>query len=363
MDIIYTNKITISVIVPVYNARTTLERCVRSILAQTHTNLEVILVDDGSDDGSDGLIRRLASEDARIRPISKGNGGVSSARNAGLDAASGDFLAFADNDDWIEPDMYEALLALALLYDADVAGSTHFEEREDRTEAIATGEIRSYGRTEALASLLGDIPGRTTHSMLNWFFVWNKLYRKSSAGSARFLPETDSAEDLPFNLQVFSGIDRFVLLEAPFYHFVRSGDTLTYKRTPKTILGGAETSRVMMKYAKMLPAANKPAAVTSAFRNMYWYYSSCLVRINEASKAKDGSVEEFSDLLATLIGYLKEMKASDDYRYLKKGYKASVKLMTERPVAFYLLWFGYRDARKLLRPGSHPDPRPKPGRR
>jgi glycosyltransferase involved in cell wall biosynthesis len=353
MNRIDTDEITISVIVPVYNAESTLERCVRSILAQTHERLEIILVDDGSDDGSGELIRRLASEDARIRQVSKENGGVSSARNAGLDAATGDFLTFADNDDWIEPDMYEVLLALALLYDADVAGSTHFEERAGSTKAIITGEIRSYERTEALASLLGDIPGRSTHSMLNWFFVWNKLYRKSAVGGARFLPKTDSAEDLPFNLQVFSRIDKFVLLETPFYHFIRGEKALTYKRTPETILGGAETSRIMMKYAGVLPEANKPAAVTSAFRNMYWYYSSCLVRINEASKVRDdsASMEKFSSLLGRLISYLKEMRASDDYRYLKKGYRASVKLMIERPVAFYLLWFGYRDARKLFHRG------------
>ena len=103
---------TISIIVPVYNAEKTLERCVRSLMAQTYGNIEILLVNDGSRDQSPAICQRFAQEDGRIRVIDKPNGGVSSARNAGLDAARGEYLMFCDSDDWVEPDWCESMVSL-----------------------------------------------------------------------------------------------------------------------------------------------------------------------------------------------------------------------------------------------------------
>ena len=103
---------TISIIVPVYNAEKTLARCVRSLMAQTYRNLEILLVNDGSRDQSPAICQRFAQEDGRIRVIDKPNGGVSSARNAGLDAARGDYVMFCDSDDWVEPDWCESMVSL-----------------------------------------------------------------------------------------------------------------------------------------------------------------------------------------------------------------------------------------------------------
>ena len=99
----------ISVIVPVYNIREYLERCVESILAQTWENLEVLLVDDGSTDGTEKLVDELQKRDGRIRVFHKENGGSSSARNLGVCEAKGRYLGFVDSDDYIEPFMYERL--------------------------------------------------------------------------------------------------------------------------------------------------------------------------------------------------------------------------------------------------------------
>ena len=99
----------ISVIVPVYNAEKYLRRCVESIQRQTYPNIEILLVDDGSEDESGRLCDRLAGEDPRIRVIHKKNGGQASARNAGLRQAEGELIGFADNDDVLERDMYEVL--------------------------------------------------------------------------------------------------------------------------------------------------------------------------------------------------------------------------------------------------------------
>lgn len=104
----------ISVIVPVYNTYDLLSRCVNSIRRQTYRNLEIILVDDGSTDNSGALAEKMAMEDKRVRVFHKENGGSSSARNLGIEKARGDFIGFVDSDDYIEPEMYERLLAVAV---------------------------------------------------------------------------------------------------------------------------------------------------------------------------------------------------------------------------------------------------------
>lgn len=100
----------ISVIVPVYNIMDCLPRCVQSICSQTYRNLEILLVDDGSNDGTEKLVDELAAQDERIRVFHKANGGSSSARNLGIGMAAGEYLAFVDSDDYIEPQMYEKLM-------------------------------------------------------------------------------------------------------------------------------------------------------------------------------------------------------------------------------------------------------------
>lgn len=110
----------LSIIVPVYNVETYLPACLDSILAQTFTDFEILLVDDGSTDGSPALCNAYAAKDARIRCFHKKNGGHMSARQEGFRQASGAYAAFVDSDDWIDPAMYERMCTAAAKYDADV---------------------------------------------------------------------------------------------------------------------------------------------------------------------------------------------------------------------------------------------------
>lgn len=111
----------ISVIVPIYKVENYLNRCVESIRKQTYRNLEIILVDDGSPDACGEMCDRYAQEDSRIRVIHKENGGLSDARNAGIEVATGEYIAFVDSDDWIDDKMYEVLYSTLLKYNADIA--------------------------------------------------------------------------------------------------------------------------------------------------------------------------------------------------------------------------------------------------
>ena len=128
----------ISVIVPVYNIEKYLERCVESVRSQTYVNLEILLVDDGSTDGSGALCDKLAKEDARIRVFHKKNGGSSSARNLGIANAKGAYLGFVDSDDYISPDMYELLYGAVCEYDAEITqvGRDEIDEQGNRLPNI-----------------------------------------------------------------------------------------------------------------------------------------------------------------------------------------------------------------------------------
>ncbi|MCH5270440.1 MAG: glycosyltransferase [Lachnospiraceae bacterium] len=148
----------ISIIIPVYNIMDCLPRCVASVCAQTYRNLELILVDDGSDDGTGELCDRLAEGDERIRVFHKENGGSSSARNMGIDNAQGEYLGFVDSDDYIEPDMYERLLTVLLERGGSAAQIGRDEEDENGVRladiCVPPKELTCYTPEEFLRELL-----------------------------------------------------------------------------------------------------------------------------------------------------------------------------------------------------------------
>ena len=126
----------ISIIVPVYNSEKYLDRCIQSILGQTHKDLELLLVDDGSTDSSGSICDRYAMEDARVRVFHKANGGASTARNLGLDEAQGDWIAFVDSDDWIDAEMYEEMLSAALRHSVDAVYCDMVMEDTDASKRL-----------------------------------------------------------------------------------------------------------------------------------------------------------------------------------------------------------------------------------
>jgi len=212
----------ISVIIPVYNIRDFLPRCLDSVLQQTHGQLEVIAVDDGSSDGSAAVLDRYAEADARLKVIHKENGGVTSARLRGIQEATGDWIGFVDGDDEIEPDMYERLLRNAQNYDADIShcgyqmvfpdGRIHFFHN--------TGCLEVHDRFTAVRELLSGSriePG-----------LWNKLFRKSLFGAMLSANSMDATiqinEDLLMNIILFSEASNAVFDDwCPYHYIVRGG--------------------------------------------------------------------------------------------------------------------------------------------
>ena len=210
----------ISVIVPIYNVKAYLDRCVESLLGQSYKDLEIFLVDDGSTDGCGKVCDRYAAQDPRITVIHKKNGGLSDARNAALDAAQGEYYAFVDGDDWIEPQMYETLLAAMMEQDADLAVCRYRKIYENRRVDLSTPMAAVFEGQELLAKYLEE-----DEAWLIQTAVWNKLWKRSLSDGLRF-PKS-LYEDMYFTIRLLAKSKRSVYLDWAMYNYVCSRTTST----------------------------------------------------------------------------------------------------------------------------------------
>lgn len=207
----------VSVIVAVYNIEEYLPRCVDSILAQTYRNLEIILVDDGSKDQSGSICDSYAEKDRRIKVIHKKNGGLSDARNAGMDAASGEYIGFVDGDDWIEPDMYRAMYFAWRKEKAQAAVCRYKQITKSGIIDGSAGNSVSLSRDEALEIYVcGD------ERYLIYNSVWSKLFARDLVEGMRF-PVGKNSEDIMFTTRAFCRMERLVYLDEAYYNYVLTG--------------------------------------------------------------------------------------------------------------------------------------------
>lgn len=214
----------ISVIVPVYNAEKTIERCVNSIRKQTFSNLEIILVDDGSKDASGSLCDRLAEEDDRIRVCHKENGGVSSARNCGISMAEGTYIQFADCDDYLPQDFCAAMLQAQKEYGEEAFIWTALRIVSENG-TVAEEELK-YEENFCSHADRGDVLKFSARYLLN--SPVNKLYHGDiiRKASLRMNEAMSIAEDLLFNLEYLdaAGNCPVVILNSVPYFYVRNGE-------------------------------------------------------------------------------------------------------------------------------------------
>lgn len=206
----------ISVIIPVWNAHDYLNKCVDSILGQTYSNLEVLLVDDGSSDDSFAICEKYAEQDARVRVFHKENGGQASARNYALEHATGDFIGFVDNDDWILPTMYERLHELMVEYNADVGRCDDIQGEMQKSVSAPDATILVTESEEYFGLLYQDIWGG---------HVTDRLFRREVIGESRF-PYSKTIEDMRFMRTILPNIRREVATDEKLYFYtIRQDNT------------------------------------------------------------------------------------------------------------------------------------------
>ncbi len=215
----------VSVIVPVYNVEDYIVRCVDSILNQTYKNLEIILIDDGSTDMSGSLCDSFSEQDNRIRVIHKKNGGLSDARNAGLEVATGDYIGYIDSDDWAELDMFEIMVRECEKYGADVAACRYSSVYGDYTVNKSTDLILHMTRDEALETYICENVERPIYNS-----VWSKLFKRELVKDFRF-PVGKKSEDILYTTRAFCNMNSCVYIDKALYNYVcdREGSIMAAK--------------------------------------------------------------------------------------------------------------------------------------
>ncbi len=217
----------VSIVIPCYNVEKYIQKTVESVLLQTHKKIELILVDDGSSDGTSAILDELANQDSRIKVIHQGNGGVTSARFAGIDVADGEWIGFVDGDDVIEPDMYEKLLKNAVEYNADISHCGYQMIYPSRVDYYYnTGRLIVQDNKTGLIDLLDGSfiePG-----------LCNKLYNHSLLQELIFSNKMDFSvrnnEDLLMNYYLFKNSRKSVFEDICPYHYILRPNSATSQK-------------------------------------------------------------------------------------------------------------------------------------
>lgn len=234
----------ISVIVPVYNVEKYLPKCVESLLMQTWKNLEIILVDDGSPDDSWDIMQEYARRDSRVKPIRQKNGGLSAARNAGVDAAKGEYIGFVDGDDYLAPETYELMYRAMMKHDAQIAVCS-FEYVDEQDNVLPTVSPMTkeevLTREQAVERLGGD---------KNWYYVTapNRLYRRELFDTVRF-PLGKIHEDEYTAHLFYWQCQRIAIVPRNLYYYVQHGNSIMGKTSLRKTLDYIEAVRSRMDFA------------------------------------------------------------------------------------------------------------------
>lgn len=242
----------ISIIIPVYNSVKFLNACLDSIIRQTYQNMEIILVDDGSTDGSSTLCDEWGKKDSRIRTLHQKNQGVSAARNYGLKFATGNLISFVDSDDTLENDMYEKLIDTMLKYKADIAhcGYKRMNENGEIIKEVSGSHI----------ILEQDSEEAIQYMLEGKYFVgglWNKLYTYDSIKNLQFCIDLKNNEDVLFNVLAFQNANRIVFVdETKYCYYEHSSSACNQMQEERQIRDSAYAAQLMNKCCKKMELQN-----------------------------------------------------------------------------------------------------------
>ena len=207
----------VSIIVPVYQVENYIRKCIDSILAQTFTDFELILVDDGSKDGSGLICNEYAKVDERVKVIHQKNSGVAAARNCGIAYAEGNYLCFVDADDWIEDTMIAQCVYEIQVYNADVLRHGHTVElwKEGKCVSEETKNAPDFEKTLTSVQIIKEMESFWENCSN---YVWNYFFKREAIGQIRF-PDIKISEDHIFVLQILENCKKICFLSENLYHY------------------------------------------------------------------------------------------------------------------------------------------------
>lgn len=316
----------LSIIVPVYNTKPYLEACLQSIINQTCQDMEILIIDDGSTDGSDAVGKAFADQDSRVVYIRQENRGLIGARRTGVEYASGEFLMFVDSDDWIEPEMAEFLLRQA--QDADMVTTgvyyeTNFETVTEYLDQYDEGVYSGADKDFLLKTMLYDVESDTLQRLTPW--IWNKLYRTEIARRIYRSVNADNAfaEDGVFlyNYLINSGAVR--ICHKCFYHYRYREDSMFHGGNPHML------SDINKAYLALRPGFDKHRLRESLLAQLQRWISVTAVMAVNGGMGFDAQIHIPEFIIDTeglqgkkIVLYGAGKAGQDYYRQLTKmGYK------------------------------------------
>lgn len=248
----------VSIIIPVYNAEKYISDCLESVMNQTYSHLEIILVNDGSTDDSKKICEMFAKSDNRFIIINQSNLGQASARNTGLNIAKGKYIAFVDSDDTIDSKMFENLVKLIQEYRCDIAicGHKTIYEKKDFHKNFGKYRIRSMNNDELWEEIFGKLNNA----------VWNKLFKRELLDNVQFPTNLVHGEDLIFNLKYLTKCRTGVFDETPYYNYLKRNNSITMSNFSEKKLMEITSKDTAFEIVKKYKRSQLKSALKFCFR-------------------------------------------------------------------------------------------------
>ncbi len=317
----------ISVIIPIYNVKEYLPQCLDSLLNQTYTSFEALLVDDGSSDGSEKICDEYAEKDSRFIAIHKKNSGVSDARNMALEQAKGKYITFLDSDDWLEPDAYETLYVKMKEHNPDVVFGVCERLYRQFFDNEPDGSVTMISDRDVLTSYVK--PEYKPHILKA---LWDKLYTREIIGDVRFKP--GHHRDGTFNTEVMCKARKVLFVGKLIYHY--------RDERPGSITNTGISERIFTDKIPVLTEQiedlKRVGREDLAKRQIVFFYSEVLSYYWKIYKSDSPKREEFLERINKLLKKdKKEIKASFGYDYASKGYKLKMCLFLCSPSLYCMM--------------------------
>lgn len=297
----------ISIIVPIYCVEKFIDQCIKSIINQTYKDIEIILVDDGSPDNCPAICDKYAEQDNRIKVVHKENGGLISARKAGLAAASGEYICFVDGDDWIEPDMYEKIFESIKKYRADcVITQFYYSSEISETKSNYHLDKEFYSMDEMENEIFPTMLFAGRYYEFGIFpCCWTKVFKRNLLEKHLFKVDNRirMGEDIAFTYPCLMECKSISFVDEPLYHYRSNPDSMTmaYDKSLADIFN--------LPYETLVTEFEKSRFDMSNQLCYYLLYLIAIVLRNEANGKKKGAKVDLNNAINKIV----------NYKYLKKG--------------------------------------------
>lgn len=298
----------VSIIVPVYEVKKYLKKCIESLINQTYTNLEILLIDDGSTDGSSNICNDYAIIDKRIQVIHKENEGVSKARNKGIEIAKGDYITFVDADDYIDTHYIETLYNDCIINKSDIS---IIGVKDINEENVILRESKSMKKTLDFISAFKELMCEKYYTSV----VWGKMYNKDLFNNVRFNIETKIGEDLEIIYKIFEKANRISInTEKKLYYCLMRNNSATAQQYNDKWKGEINICQNIINYMK----EKHPKSAKYAIRRYIRINVTCIMKIIQSDDI-DKNIKKIENLKNNINKY------SED-KYFKQTFANKVKI-------------------------------------